>query len=128
MDIATSDLSDTDFDIGKPCNHCGEVDELYSNKPYCIKCKSNMVRECVRCHIPYSSMRHFELDKKRCNSCHRKFEAEKIKREQRKKEKESLDQNKTKNEEIKTSTETSAKTSVETILKNRRIGYIPIYL
>lgn len=49
-----------------------------------------MFRECSRCHVPYPNKKYFKDNNKRCNACQQKSEREKEKREQRKKQLESV--------------------------------------
>ena len=74
--------SSTDFDeVQKKCNFCNKFRELVFKKPYCLRCESNMYKECRRCHKPYDDRKHFELDPIRCNSCHPKYLKEREKRQ-----------------------------------------------
>ena len=63
------------------CEYCGRKRVLADKKKYCVRCAANMVQECVRCHKPYHSMAYFSSDEhhRRCNSCHNKYEKEKMK-------------------------------------------------
>lgn len=63
------------------CAYCGRKRPLVDKKKYCDRCAENMVQECIRCHKPYHSLIFFSVDDnhQRCNSCHAKYEKEKIK-------------------------------------------------
>ena len=66
------------------CVYCGDETELIENKKYCEQCSDNMYKECIRCHLPYESEQYFSINEKRCNSCKKKIENEKSKREEKK--------------------------------------------
>ena len=66
------------------CIYCGDEIELIENKKYCEQCLDNMYKECIRCHLPYDSEQYFSLNEKRCNSCQKKYENEKSKKEEKK--------------------------------------------
>ena len=64
--------------IERPCNWCA-VNFTTSPKQmyYCDKCKAKCVKESKRCHLPFTDLKYFELDSKRCNACQRKYLKEK---------------------------------------------------
>lgn len=74
-----SDASDFE-DHSKPCSWCGKFLKLLPAKSYCQKCSDNCHKECRRCKRPFPDKKHFELDKDRCNACHRKYAKEREKR------------------------------------------------
>ena len=83
------ELSDSDFEPvvaedEQPCNYCNRRTQLLPDKPYCLKCKSLMFRECKRCKKPYHLARYFEKDEVRCNSCYEKLQRERLKRAMKK--------------------------------------------
>lgn len=74
-------MSDTDFDkYVENCNWCSEPVKLVPSKPYCFDCKSKCIKECIRCHRPFNSLKYFKQfqDDKRCDVCMRKYLKEKI--------------------------------------------------
>ena len=64
----------------KKCNWCNRLVELLPSKPFCQSCFDSSYQECIRCHKPYTSAKYFQLNSTRCNSCHRKYLAEKERR------------------------------------------------
>ena len=83
--IMSDNESSTDFEeVQKKCNWCNKYRELVFKKPYCLRCESNMFRECRRCHKPYDDSKYFQLDAIRCNSCHPVYMKGKEKREKKK--------------------------------------------
>ena len=55
--------------------------KFFKDKPYCIECAAECVRECSCCHKPYDDLVFFELHPDRCNSCQKKLEKAKMKKE-----------------------------------------------
>ena len=80
------ELSDSDFEPVIPveeeqvCNYCNRHTVLVHDKPYCLRCRGMMFRECKRCKKPYHLARYFEKDEVRCNSCFEKLQRERLKR------------------------------------------------
>lgn len=74
------------------CIWCSKsIDEdtpLVQNRKYCIHCEANLYRECIRCRRPFDHPRYFELNERRCNTCHKKY---KVERSSRKKLKQRLE-------------------------------------
>ena len=59
------------------CNWCGcFIDSKY----YCADCKKSCQQECITCHKPYPSLKYFQLNKNRCNSCHKRHQKQCLKR------------------------------------------------
>ena len=64
------------------CIWCGNKQpKFYKDKPYCIECSAKCVRECVCCHKPYNDLSFFDLHPDHCNSCQKKMEKVKMKKE-----------------------------------------------
>ena len=56
------------------CNWCFK--NLLNNgqkKPYCHSCANKCIRECIRCHRPFDSLKYFTDNAERCNSCQKKY-------------------------------------------------------
>lgn len=122
----SSSFEDSDQEVSetkKRCNWCNKKKKLFQNKPYCLECKIAAVGICSRCHRCFDDQKYFTLSKLRCNACERKRIAEQDKRKQKKLLKEAS--NSSNNKEIDI-TEKPTETC-DIILKNRKIGYIPIY-
>ena len=60
------------------CVWCLRDRELLPNKKFCNECNLNG-KECIRCHRPMPP-KFYVLHSQRCNSCHKKYEKEKLKR------------------------------------------------
>jgi len=63
----------------KTCIWCGEEGVLVPGKKYCVDCDSNKARECVGCHRPYPSLKAFEGNNQKCNTCIKKMQKAKQK-------------------------------------------------
>ncbi len=143
MDSSSSTDDDSTHNKALLCNYCGQVvDKLVNKRKYCFSCKDKCFRECSRCHLPDDSSRFFlNEDARRCLSCEKRLQRE---REKRKKGKsipkgdtpESKEKNIKKKCDVKTEeivNETGVRErllgSVDSPLsKNRKIGYIPIFI
>ena len=67
------------------CIWCGHSEHAFEpGKPYCEDCTLKCERECVACKKPYPNLKAFALNEKRCNSCQKKYEHNKKKREMKK--------------------------------------------
>jgi hypothetical protein len=78
---------DTDFeDVQKRCNFCNKFTKLSVGKPYCSRCEDRMYRECRRCKKPFDDAKYFSLDQTRCDACFRKLQAEKVRRQEKKRQ------------------------------------------
>ena len=64
--------------------------QFYKDKPYCMECATECVKECTSCHKPYDDLSFFELHPDHCNSCCKKLHNAKMKREVEKREEEQL--------------------------------------
>lgn len=80
----------TDFELQesqKKCNWCNQKCSLMKGKKFCQKCKDRCEKECTRCHRPYpDAKKYFTKDPtlKRCDSCEKKYQAEKLRRQKQK--------------------------------------------
>ena len=64
------------------CLWCGHSEHAFEpGKSYCEDCTLKCERECVGCKKPYPNLKAFALNEKRCNSCQKKYEHNKKKRE-----------------------------------------------
>ena len=84
MEISSNDESDVSCEQIQCCSYCSKDKVLVKEKTYCHDCKSNCFRECKRCKRPFHDEKYFTYSETRCNSCHKKYLNEKVKREQRK--------------------------------------------
>ena len=84
MEISSNDESDVSCEQIQCCSYCSKDKVLVKGKTYCHDCKSNCFRECKRCKRPFHDEKYFTYSETRCNSCHKKYLNEKVKREQRK--------------------------------------------
>ena len=67
------------------CIWCGHSEHAFEpGKPYCKDCTLKCERECVACKKPYPNLKAFALNENRCNSCQKKYEHNKKKREMKK--------------------------------------------
>ena len=67
------------------CIWCGHSEHAFEpGKPYCEDCTLKCQRECVTCKKPYPNLKAFALNEKRCNSCQKKYEHNKKKKEMKK--------------------------------------------
>ena len=67
------------------CIWCGHSEHAFEpGKPYCEDCTLTYQRECVACKKPYPNLKAFPLNEKRCNSCQKKYEHNKKKKEMKK--------------------------------------------
>ena len=67
------------------CIWCGHSEHAFEpGKPYCEDCALKCQRECVACKKPYPNLKAFALNEKRCNSCQKKYECNKKKKEMKK--------------------------------------------
>ena len=67
------------------CIWCGHSEHAFEpGKPYCEDCALKCRRECVACKKPYPNLKAFALNEKRCNSCQKKYERNKKKKEMKK--------------------------------------------
>ena len=67
------------------CIWCGHSEHAFEpGKPYCEDCTLKCERECVACKKPYPNLKAFALNEKRCNSCQKKYEHNKKKKEMKK--------------------------------------------
>ena len=67
------------------CIWCGHSEHAFEpGKPYCEDCILKCQRECVACKKPYPNLKVFALNEKRCNSCQKKYECNKKKKEMKK--------------------------------------------
>lgn len=103
----------TDFQGGKRscCSWCKQVSSLLPNKSYCVGCKSNMFRECVRCHLPFPDEKYFQAGGNRCNSCQKKYEKERGRRQQKLEHKETCD-----GKSVKSATKRKLESSAASVL------------
>ena len=66
------------------CNWCSKLcKKLVEGKRYCAKCHDNCFRECLSCKRPIASSEMYTLDEKRCNTCFRKLEKARAKRQEK---------------------------------------------
>ena len=73
------------------CIWCGKKQpQFHKDKPYCMECATECVKECTSCHKPYDDLSFFELHLDCCNSCCKKLHNAKMKREAEKQEEEQL--------------------------------------
>ena len=64
------------------CNWCGEKNVVFfKDKPYCTDCADSLRKECSACHKPYPDLKYFKLSLNHCNSCQRKMDKSKIKKD-----------------------------------------------
>ena len=67
------------------CIWCGHSEHTFEpGKPYCEGCTLKCQREYVACKKPYPNLKAFALNEKRCNSCQKKYECNKKKKEMKK--------------------------------------------
>ena len=60
------------------CNWCQKDKKLVQGKRYCHSCNKRCFRECCRCKRPLDRPTFFTLSPIRCNSCHKRYEKEKM--------------------------------------------------
>ena len=85
------------------CNWCGDENTvLFKDKPYCVECAQNSQKECSACHKPYPDLKYFALNLNRCNSCQKKMEKSKLKKEMEKRGEEDAPRRKKGNQKVVT--------------------------
>lgn len=83
--------SESDSDIAQAtqsrCIWCNQFcKKLVVGKKYCSTCEGRMFRECSSCHRPHPSPNLFKFDEQRCNSCYKKLEKARLRRQEKKME------------------------------------------
>ena len=90
LQLCELDLTCYMFEMGK--DHCiwcrKKQPQFCKDKPYCMECATECVKECISCHKPYDDLSFFELHPDCCNSCCMKLHNAKMKREVEKREEE----------------------------------------
>ncbi len=144
MDFSSSNDEDSTQNT-LVCAYCGEfVNKLVPKRKYCFTCKDKCLKECSRCHLPYDDARFYENeDARRCISCQKRLERERAKRKAGEKVKKigksvrgAENKLKQKKKDVKpedTGYETDIREQVlnpseSTTGKQRKIGYIPIFM
>ena len=84
MDVSSNEDSDISCEQAQSCSYCSKEKILVKGKTYCQECKNNCFRECKRSKRPFHNEKYYTFSESRCNSCHKKYVKEKVKREEKK--------------------------------------------
>lgn len=123
---SSSDEGDSSTHNKIVCIYCGGfVDKLVPNRKYCFLCKERMVKECKTCKLPFDDLKFFENQAScRCISCEKRL-ANAKKRKLAKMEKAPAKKKPTLENDDNTARERLLQLD---LTKNRKMGYIPIFI